>query len=267
VSSLAARHRQAQLIVSFIYIGIPLIFLGLVLWISAAGDGGAVKWVAALVPVAVLAVGWWRRGESRFKPAGWARAGFQIGGVTALFTAFDAKLLGADGLTVWSTPITVAGAILGAGFGRYAFRVLMSPAIAELADSEYELSFRMRGLTRLRLAVGAEHVSLHEQMVLQTLDGETTVREKSYPLTAVTGVHAVTLSGSERLKYPVPMKLAPASSPGPALILQAQGEDWVLPQNEAPAIAEILDRRIAAHRTPGPGTPGTPGTPLAPGTP
>jgi hypothetical protein len=46
------------------------------------------------------------------------------------------------------------------------------------------------------------------------------------------------------------MKLAPASSPGPALILQAQGEDWVLPQNEAPAIAEILERRIAAARTP-----------------
>ncbi|MDX6264746.1 MAG: hypothetical protein QOH84_6434, partial [Kribbellaceae bacterium] len=134
--------------------------------------------------------------------------------------------------------------------GRYGFRVLMSPAIPELADSEYELSFRMRGLTRLRLSIGADQVRLHEQMVLQGPGGqETTVREKSYPLSAVTGVHAVSLSGSERLKYPVPMKLAPASSPGPALILQAQGEDWVLPQNEAPAIAEILERRIATART------------------
>jgi hypothetical protein len=253
VSSLEARQRQARLVVSFIYVGIPLIFLGLVLWITAAADSGAVKWAAVLVPVAVLAVGWWRRGKSRYKPVRWPRAGFLIGGVTALFTAFDAMLLGADGLTAWSLPITIVGAIVGTGFGRYGFRVLMSPAIPELADSPYELSFRMRGLTRLRLSIGADQVTLHEQMVLQAADGrETTVREKAYPFTAVTGVHAVSLSGAERLRYPVPMRLAPASSPGPALILQAQGHDWVLPQNEAPAIAEILDRRIATTPTPNP---------------
>ncbi|MEV6417082.1 hypothetical protein [Kribbella sp. NPDC051718] len=244
MSSLEARHRQAQLVVSFIYVGIPLIFLGLVLWVCAASDEGAAKWAAALVPVAVLAVGWWRRGKSRYLPAHWPRAGFLLGGVTALFTAFAADVLGAGSLALWALPITVGGTILGSGFGRYAFRALMVPAIAELADSEYELSFRMRGLTRLRLSVDASQVTLHEQMVLQTVDGESTVREKSYPLTAITGIHAVTLSGSERLKYPVAMKLAPASSPGPALILQAQGQDWVLPQNEAPAIAEILERRI-----------------------
>jgi hypothetical protein len=249
VNSLEARHRQAQLVVSLVYVGIPVFFLGLVLWISAASDQGAAKWAAALVPLALLAAGWWLRGKSRYKPARWPRAGFLIGGVTALFTAFDAMLLGADGLTAWSLPITIAGAIVGTGFGRYGFRALMMPAIAELADSEYELSFRMRGLTRLRLSVGVDQVTLHEQMVLQTVDGQTTVREKSYPLTAVTGVHAVSLTGSERLRYPVAMKLAPASSPGPALILQAQGEDWVLPQNEAPAIAELLERRIATART------------------
>lgn len=235
---------------SFVYVGIPLIFLGLVLWITAASDEGAVKWVGALVPLAALTIGWWRRGKSRYIPARWPRAGSLLGGVTALFTAFDVDVLGADSLALWSLPITIVGTILGSGFGRYAFRVLMMPAIPELADSEYELSFRMRGLTRLRLSVGADQVTLHEQMVLQTVDGETTVREKSYPLTAVTGVHAVTLSGAERLRYPVAMKLAPASSPGPALILQAQGQDWVLPQNEAPAIAEILERRIATARTP-----------------
>ncbi|MDX6283484.1 MAG: hypothetical protein QOH03_4555 [Kribbellaceae bacterium] len=236
---------------SFIYVGIPVIFLGLVLWVTATGDGGAVKWAAALVPVAALVLGWWRRGKSRYLPVRWPRAGFLLGGVTALFTAFDVDVLGADSLALWSLPITIVGAIVGSGFGRYAFRALMSPAIAELADSEYELSFRMRGLTRLRLSIDAGHVALHEQMVLQTVGGETTVRVKAYPLTAVTGVHAVSLSGAERLRYPVAMKLAPASSPGPALILQAQGEDWVLPQNEAPAIAEILERRIAAARTPG----------------
>jgi hypothetical protein len=248
VSSLETRHRQAQLAVSFIYIGIPLVFLGLVVWISAA-DGEALDWAATLVPLALLAVGWWLRGKNRYTPARWPRTGFLMGGVTALFTGFYAKLLGADWLTAWALPLTIVGAIVGTGFGRYAFRSLMSPAIPELAESQYELSFRMRGVTRLRLSIGADQVALHEYMVLQTVEGDTAVREKSYPLTAVTGVYAVTLSGSERLKYPVTMKLAPASSPGPALILQAQGQDWVLPQSEAEAIAEILDRRIAAART------------------
>jgi hypothetical protein len=251
VSSLEARHRQAQRVVSFIYVGIPVIFLGLVLWISATADSGALKWAAAVVPLAVLAAGWWRRGKSRYTPVRWPGAGFLLGGVTALFTAFDADVLGADSLALWALPITVVGAIVGSGFGRYGFRVLMNPAIPELAESQYELSFRMRGLTRLRLSISADRVTLQEQMVLQAADGqERTVREKAYPLSAVTGVHAVSLSGAERLRYPLPMKLAPASSPGPALILQAQGEDWVLPQNEAPAIVEILERRIAAARTP-----------------
>jgi hypothetical protein len=35
------------------------------------------------------------------------------------------------------------------------------------------------------------------------------------------------------------------------LILQAKGADWVLPQNEAAAIALILDRRIATARSDG----------------
>jgi hypothetical protein len=249
VSSLEARQRQAQLVVSIVYIGIPLIFLGLVLWICAASDEGAVKWAAALVPLALIAAGWRWRGKNRYRPAQWPRAGWLIGGGVALVTSLVATVLGNGPSAIWALPIAVGGAVLGAGFGGYGFRVLMMPAIPELADSEYELSFRMRGLTRLRLSVGADQVTLHEQMVLQTLDGQTTVREKSYPLTALTGVHAVTLSGSERLKYPVAMKLAPASSPGPALILQAQGEDWVLPQNEAPAVAEILERRLATART------------------
>ncbi|NEA33253.1 hypothetical protein [Streptomyces sp. SID13031] len=248
MSSLETRHRQAQLVVSFIYLGIPVIFLGLVLWIGAAG-GDAVDLAGALVPLAVLALGWWRREKSRYQPIRWSRAGSLMGGVTGLFTSYFTVVLDSHPLAGWFVLLAVVGAILGAGFGRYGFRVLMSPAIPELAESQYELSFRMRGLTRLRLSISADQVTLHEQMVLQTVEGDTTVREKSYPLTAVTGVYAVTLSGAERLKYPVAMKLAPASSPGPALILQAQGQDWVLPQNEAPAIAEILERRIATART------------------
>jgi hypothetical protein len=229
-----------------VYVGVPLIFLGLVLWMCAGSDDGPAKWAVVVGPLAVLGVGLWRRGKSRFTPVRWPAAGFLISAVAALLSQVFASVLGYDWPSIWSLPVTVAAAIVGQGFGRYAVRALMNPAVPELADSEYELSFRMRGLTRLRLSIGDDRVALHEQMVLQGADGrQTTVREKAYPFGVITGVHAVTLSGSERLRYPVPMKLAPASSPGPALILQAQGEDWVLPQNEAAAIAEILERRMA----------------------
>ncbi|MEU4390913.1 hypothetical protein [Kribbella sp. NPDC023855] len=246
MSSLEARHRQAQLVVTIVYLGIPLVFLGLTLWISAEAD----NWQAALIPLALLAAGWWRRGKSRFKPANWRWAGLTMGGVTAMFTSFYTIVLDSASLALWFLPIGVGGAIIGAALAGYGFRQLMSPAIPELAESPYELSFRMRGLTRLRLSIGADQVALHELMVAQSAEGgQTTERDKRYPLTAVTGVHAVELSGHERLKYPVPMKLAPASSPGPALILQAQGEDWVLPHDDAPVITEILNRRIATVRS------------------
>jgi hypothetical protein len=239
VSSLEARHRQAQRVVAIVYLGIPLVFLGLTLWISSETG----NWPAALVPLALLAIGWWWRGKSRYQPATWRLAGFVMGGVAAVFTAFHASL------ALWFLPIGIAGAILGVALAGYGFRQLMSPAIPELADSPYELTFRMRGLTRLRLSIGTDQVTLHELMVAQSAEGREKIeRDKSYPLTAVTGVHAVELSGHERLKYPVTMKLAPASSPGPALILQAQGDDWVLPHNEAPAIAEILNHRITPTR-------------------
>lgn len=250
VSSLNARDRQAQFVVSFIYLGIPLIFLGLTLWISAAADSEVYNWQAGLIPLALLAAGWWRRGLSRYKPIRWAWAGITMGGVTALFTSFYTIVLDSGSIAMWFLPAAVVGAIIGAAFARYGFRALMYPAIPELAESQYELTFRMRGLTRLRLSISADQVVLHEQMVRHTADGrQTTERDKPYPLTAVTGVHDVTLSGAERLKYPVTMKLAPRSSPGPALILQVQGDDWVLPHDEAPVIAQIINRRIAAVRT------------------
>lgn len=250
VSSLEARHRQAQRVVSFIYVGIPVIFLGLVVWITAADGTEAYDWAVALVPLALLAGGWWRRGKSRYLPTRWPSAGALMGGVTAMFSPYFAMMLATGKAAFWFVPLGIAGAILGIGFGGYGFRALMSPAIPELAESPYELSFRIRGWTRLRLSIGADQVALHEQMVVQSAEGrDTTVRSKAYPFSAITGVYDVTLSGSERLKYPVTMKLPPTGTPGPALILQTQGEDWVLPQNEAPAIAQILSRRIAAART------------------
>ena len=87
-------------------------------------------------------------------------------------------------------------------------------------------------------------------MPIRTAEGESAAEmARTYPLATVTGAYEVSLSGAERLKFPAPLRLAPAGTPGPALILQARGDDWVLPQNEAAAIAEILDRRITTARS------------------
>ena len=91
-----------------------------------------------------------------------------------------------------------------------------------------------------------------ERVPIRTAEGDSPAEKaRTYPLTAVTGAYEVSLSGAERLKFPEPLRLAPAGTPGPALILQAKGVDWVLPQNEAAAIAQILDRRIATARSDG----------------
>jgi hypothetical protein len=242
----ARRSRQAQLAVGIVYLGIPLLFLGLILWISAEADSATYNWQAGLLPLGVLVAGWFFRKRSRHKPSRWAGAGMMTGGVTGLFTVFYTIVL--DGPGVLFLPGAVVGAIIGSGFGKYGQRVLLHPAVPELAETPYELSFRMRGLTRLRLVIDDSSVSLRESVRVRTAEGDgTSERSKTYPFSAITGLHDVTLSGVERLKYPITLQLAPASTPGPAIILQAQGADWVLPHDDAAVITQIINRRKAAR--------------------
>jgi hypothetical protein len=244
------RGRQAQLVVALVYLGIPLLFLALVLWISASADSDSFNWPAGLLPLAMLVIGWFVRKRHRYKPSRWGGAGLWLGGITALFTSFYTIVIDLDWLATLFLPAAVVGGIIGMGFGRYAERVLMVPPVAELAESPYELSFRLRGLTKLRLVIGSDAVTLLEKVRVRTADGPSTdEKARTYPFADITGVYDVTLSGVERLKYPVTLQTAPASTPGPALILQAQGADWVLPHNDAPIITQILNRRIATART------------------
>ena len=232
--------------VALVYLGIPLVFLALMLWISASADTDSFNWQAGLLPVALLVIGWFVRKRHRYKPTKWGGAGLWLGGTTALFSSFYTIVLDMTWLAVLFAPAAVVGAIIGTGFGRYAERVVMVPPVAELAESQYELSFRLRGFTRVRLVIGSDAVTLLEKVRVRTAEGPSTdEKARTYPFAYITGVYDVTLSGVERLKYPVTLQTAPASTPGPALILQAQGSDWVLPHNDAAIITQILNRRIA----------------------
>ena len=242
------RSRRAQRVVALVYLGIPLVFLGLVLWIGSSADTRQI----ALVPLALLVIGWFLRQRHRYKPGRWATAGMWMGGITGFFTALTTIVLDANWLATLFLPAAIVGAILGVALGRYGQRTLMHPGVPELAESPYELTFRVRGLTRLRLVIRRTDLVLVERVPIRTAEGNSPAEKaRTYPLTAVTGAYEVSLSGAARLKFPEPLRLAPAGTPGPALILQAKGVDWVLPQNEAAAIAQILDRRIATARSDG----------------
>jgi hypothetical protein len=245
-SQLTRRIRRTRAVVATIYLGIPLLFLALTLRISALADTFA--WWAVLVPLALLVAGWvWWRG-GRFSPDRWSGAGMVVGGIAALATILLVNHLDTPGAVYRLAAI--AFAVAGGLGGRYAAHALLQPPLPELADTPYELSYRMRGLTRLRLVIGAQSVSLREKVRVKAADGDMWASDATtFPLAAVTGVHVVDLSGAERLRYPVSLTLPPTGTPGPALILQAQGQDWVLPQNQAAGVAEILQRRIAAART------------------
>jgi hypothetical protein len=87
-------------------------------------------------------------------------------------------------------------------------------------------------------------VTIRGPVVLRTKSGQTPQDlGRTYPLSEISGVHDVTLTGAERLKYPISLPFPPIGTAGPAVILQARGEDWVLPTDHGPAVTQILNRR------------------------
>jgi hypothetical protein len=117
------------------------------------------------------------------------------------------------------------------------------PLRAELADTQYELRLPLRGVLLTTLVIGTSTVGVRARFVRPAGEGQ-----RTYPLAEVTGVFPASLTGSERLKFPIALPAKPVGSAGPALILQARGEDWVLPIGAAAAVAEFLNHRVAAAK-------------------
>jgi hypothetical protein len=239
------RHRQVQLVVTIVYLGIPLVFLGAVLWISSGVT--PFNWQAGLLPLAMLVLAWFLRSRHRYKPQRWAGVGAFFGAVTGLFVAFYPIVLDVYWPAYLFLPAMWLGMVLGVGLARYAERVLLVPVVPELADTQYELFFRLRGLRLTTLTVGTESVTIQGRAMLRNRSGlNPSDLGRTYPLTAITGVHEVSLTGLERLKYPITLPIPPIGTAGPAVILQASGEDWVLPTDQAETLVQLLNRRIAS---------------------
>jgi hypothetical protein len=235
------RHRRAQVRVALVYLGIPLLFLAVTVWIAAAQTPFA--WAAVVFPVALLALGWFLRGRQRYQPGRWVAIGALFGGVSVLSTGIFSIALDTGWLPAALIPGSLLGVVLGVILGVSAQRAIMAPLLPELAATQYELALPLRGMPLLTLVVGTSSVSVRSRLVRSAGEGQ-----RTYPLDEVTGVFPASLTGSERLKFPIALPAAPVASAGPALILQARGEDWVLPLGPADAVAEFLNRRVATAK-------------------
>lgn len=244
------RHKQAQSVVALVYLGIPVVFLALVLWISYRAS---FTWLVGLPPLALLVLGWHLRGKHRYKPSRWAGVGGWFGVIAGVVTLFTSTRFDLGWTVSLFVPTALLGLILGRVLGRYAERLLLVPLNPELADTQYELVFRLRGVRLTALTIGSTSVTLQARAITRSRGSiNPDAFSRSYPLAAITGVHDVTLTGAERLRFPITLPLPPIGTAGPAMIVQTKGDDWVLPLNQATAIAQLITRRASGLDEPGP---------------
>ena len=227
-----------QRVVAVIYLGIPLVLLGFVAWISSTGPAAA--WIGCVVPAGMLVLGWILRRRHRYQPRWWMGVGGLYGGIAGLVVTLFPLVTGVWWPAILALPALIVGVVGGLALARYADRVLLVPVVPELADTPYELVFRLRGIPLAAVLVGADSVTVQSHPVPRSEQ-----QFRTYPLSAITATHEFSLSGAERLRFPIAITHAVASE-GPAVILQVNGEDWVLPTNQAGSLIDVLAERRGA---------------------
>jgi hypothetical protein len=243
--AVARQHRRAQALVAGVYLGWPLAFLVVTVLIALTQSPFA--WPAVVSPVLLLALGWFLRRRQRYQVGRWSTVGAWFGGLAVLYVGFFSLVFDVRWLAAAIVPAALVGAFLGALLGHAAQRAIMVPLRPELAGTQYELILQLRGVLLTTVDIGTSTVTVRGRFFTAPPGG----REaglRTYPLSAVTGVFAASLTGSERLKFPIALPAKAVGSAGPALILQARGEDWVLPLGAADAVAEFLNRRVTAAK-------------------
>lgn len=244
------RDRRGLALARAVYLGIPVVFFGLLCWISAAATSElGFNWLVLLVPLAMLAVNVRLLRKNRYRPSRWAFAGLAGGGITGMVVAFYTIVLDFDWLPRLFIVAGLVGALVGRAIGAAGNRAISFPADPELADSDYELVYRLRTPPNILLEITKERVHIKELVLRGSGSDQSTVGDgPNHRIDWVTGTHEVSLSGAERLKFPLNLRTRPMSSPGPALILQFKGVDWVLPINHAGGLATLIARRAETRR-------------------
>ncbi|MEU4196753.1 hypothetical protein AB0E69_32950 [Kribbella sp. NPDC026611] len=226
--------KLVQRIVAVSYLGIPVVLLAAVAAIAATGPAWA--WAGCVVPLAMLVLGWVLRRRHRYQPRWWMGVAGLYGGLTGLMITLFPLVVGVWWPAILALPGLILGLVGGLALARYANHALLVPFRPELASTPYELVFRLRGMPLAAVLIGAETITIQSHPVPRSEH-----QYRTYPLTAVTGTFEFTLSGAERLKFPIHVQAVPTE--GPAVILQANGEDWVLPTNQSTTLIAVLEER------------------------
>jgi uncharacterized membrane protein len=229
------RHRRVQRLVAVIYLGIPVLLLAVVALIASTGP--AVAWIGCVVPLAMLVAGFVLRQRHRYQPRWWLGVAGLYGGLAGLMVRLFPLAVGVWWPAILALPGLVVGIVAGLVLARAADRALLVPFVPELAGTPYELVFRLRGIPLAAVLVGADSVTIQSHPIPRSEH-----QFRTYPLTGITGTYEFSLTGAERLKFPIAVAHAVASE-GPAVIFQADGEDWVLPTNQSSTLIDVLAER------------------------
>jgi hypothetical protein len=100
--------------------------------------------------------------------------------------------------------------------------------------------FRLRGMPFAAVLVRSDEITIQAHPVPRSPE-----QSRTYLLSDITGTYEFDLSGAERLRFPIAVSHAVAT-PGAAVILQAKGEDWVIPTNQSAMLLDVLNRRRSA---------------------
>jgi hypothetical protein len=228
-----------------VYLGVPPAFLAATVLIASSQSPFA--WPAVVFPAALVVFGWllWRK--QRYQVGRWTSVGAWFGLVSLLYVGFFSIVFELRWIGALIPVAALAGAFFGALLGQAAQRTVLSPLRPELAGTQYELLLSLRGVLLTTLEIGTSSVTIRARFFASPPGGREAAR-RTYQLSEVTGVFPASLTGSERLKFPIALPAKPVGSAGPALILQARGEDWVLPLTAADAVADFLNTRVTAAK-------------------
>jgi hypothetical protein len=185
----------------------------------------------------MLGLGWVLRRRQRYQPRWWTVIGGLFGGIAGLAVTLFPLVAGVWWPAILALPDFIVGVLAGLALARYAERVLLVPFVPELAETPYELAFRLRGVPLGTVLVTAVSVTIRSHPFPRSAE-----QFRTYPLAEVTGTFEFSLSGAERLKFPIAVNHV-ITTPGPAVILQVSGEDWVLPTNQSGTLIDVLGRR------------------------
>lgn len=254
------RERIALPLLTVMYVGVPLVFLALAVIVEQHNSTDSERgfdWIQVIPSTIMLATGVFLLRRRRYTLAKWAGGGGLFGAIGGFFVfgIISIQAIGLDGefFDKLSYSFVFAAPLFGGIcwlLGHSARRVLTYPVVAELADSPYVWTFRVRDARRVTVGIDMRHLSIMETYSVGSGDNATTrSRGERIALAHLSEIGAVTVDGAMPPQLPSAIQSQVDTAPGPALVIPRGKARLVVPVDEADSIAQLIQRRISLART------------------